>query len=424
LTLNNIGTVYSSLGDMRKALDKLNEALPILRVIGDRSVEGYTLQNIGTVYNSLGEAQKALDNFNEALSIRRALGERSEEVQTLLGIAQVEQKRGNLTHARQSLEQAISIVESVRASIGSQELRASFFASRQDFYESYIDVLMQMHKQNPAASFDALALVVSERARARSLLELLIEARADIRQGVDSSLLERERSLQQRLNAKAAAQVRLLNRKHTPEQADAAAKEIAAITAEYEDVQARIRDRSPRYAALTQPQPLTMAEIQQQVLDPDTLLLEYSLGDNASYLFVVGQRSITSHQLPKRAEIEAATRRVRELLTAPQPQPGDTEAKYQARVRQARESYWPQAAVLSRMLLGPAVSQLGGKRLLIVADGALQYLPFGALPTPETERQGDRETGRQGDGGTGRRREKENLAPSPRRPVAPSPSLP
>jgi hypothetical protein len=132
-------------------------------------------------------------------------------------------------------------------------------------------------------------------------------------------------------------------------------------------------------------------------LDQDTLLLEYSLGDNASYLFVVSQTTITSHQLPKRAEIEAATRRVRELLTAPQPQPGDTEAKYQARVREARESYWPQAAVLSRMLLGPAASQLGGKRLLIVADGTLQYLPFGALPTPEMERQGDRGTERQGD---------------------------
>ena len=133
---------------------------------------------------------------------------------------------------------------------------------------------------------------------------------------------------------------------------------------------------------MTQPQPLGLAEIQQQVLDPDTLLLEYSLGNDASHLFVVSQTSITSHQLPKRADIEEATRRVRELLTAQQPQPGDTEAKYQARVKEARASYWPQAAELSRMLLGPAASQLGRKRLAIVADGALQYIPFAALPAP------------------------------------------
>src|SRR5262249_10898809 len=156
--------------------------------------------------------------------------------------------------ARQSIEQAVSLVELLRTDIASQQLRASYFALRLEFFETYIDVLMQMHKQNPAGAFDADALEVSDRARARSLLELLEVAFADIRQGVDGSLLERERSLQQRLNAKAAAQVSLLNRKHTPEQAAAAAKEIAAITSEYEEVQAQIQARGPRYAALTQPQ--------------------------------------------------------------------------------------------------------------------------------------------------------------------------
>src|SRR5262245_2241918 len=382
--LNNIGMAYHALGETQKALDIFNEALPISREIGARSREGQTLHNIGTTYNLLGEAQKALDKFNEALSIRRAIAARSEEAQTLLRIAQLEQKRGDPTQARQSIEQAISIIESIRANISGRGLRASFFASQQEFYQSYIDMLMKMQQQSPDAAFDALALEVGERARARSLLELLTESRADLRQGVDSSLLERERSLQELLNAKAAAQFALLSQKHTPAQAEAVAKEIDSLTTEYEELRAQIRARSPRYAVLTQPQPLNLAEIQRQVLDPDTLLLEYSLGDEASYLFTVSHTSIISHRLPKRVEIEAATRRVRELLTAPQPQQGDTEAKYQARVKEAREGYWTQAAELSRMLLGPVASQLGKKRLAIVADGALQYVPFAALPAPST----------------------------------------
>jgi CHAT domain-containing protein/Tfp pilus assembly protein PilF len=382
VTIQNIGAVYQLLGETQKALEKFNESLPISREVGDRREEANTLNNIGQVYQSLGETQKALEKFNEALPIRREVGDRNGEATTLLGIAGVEQKRGNLNQARQTIEQAIGLVETLRTNIPSQELRSSYFANRQEFFESYIDVLMRMHKQNPDSALDAVALEVSERARARSLLELLSEARADIRQGVDSSLLESERSLQQRLNARAAAQVSLLNRKHTPEQLDAAAKEIAAITAEYEEIQAKIRARSPRYAALTQPQPLSLTQIQQQALDRDTLLLEYSLGENASYLFVVSQTSLTWRQLPKRAEIEAAARRVRELLTAPQPRPGDTEAKYQARIKEAGESYWKQAAELSWMLLGPVASQLGKKRLAIVADGALQYIPFAALPAP------------------------------------------
>jgi len=376
VTLLNIGAVYRSLGEMQKALEKHDEALPIFQTVGDRSGIATTLNNIGEIYRSLGEMQKALDKFNEALSIRRAIGERSEEAQTLLGIAQVEQKRGNLTQARQFLEQATNIVESIRAKTFSQELRATFFASRQEFYQSYVDVLMQMHKQNPAAAFDAAALAVSERARARSLLELLKEARADIRQSVDSSLIERERSLQQRLNAKAAEQARLLNRKHTPEQADAIAKEIAAITAEYEEIQAQIRARSPRYAALTQPQPLGLTEIQQQALDEDTLLLEYSLGEQRSYLWIVSQRSIDSYELPPRAEVEAAARRVYEMLTLRPKRGAPPDPKLIA-----------QAKTLSRMLLGPVAPRLGGNRLVVVAPGALSYLPFAALPAPEDEMQ-------------------------------------
>src|SRR6266540_1941108 len=374
-TLHNIGAVYRSLGEARKALEKYNEALQLSRAIGDRRFEAGTLNNIGGVYYSLGEIQKALEKFNEALLLRRAVGDRNGEADTLLGIARVEQKRGNLIQARQTIEQAIALVESLRTNIPTQELRSSYFANKQEFFDFYIDVLMQMRKQNPDAAFDAAAIAVSERARARSLLELLTEARADIRQGVDGSLLERERSLQQRLNARAAAQVSLLNRKHTPEQADAAAKEIAAITAEYEEAQAQIRARSPRYAALTQPQPLSLTEIQQQALDEDTLLLEYALGEKRSYLWLVSPRSIDSYELPPRAELEAAARRVYELLTA-RPKhgtPPDPQLIAQART-------------LSRMLLGPVAPQFGGKRLVVVAPGALSYLPFAALPAPEDKK--------------------------------------
>jgi len=390
--LRNIGEIHWSLGETRKALEKYNEALPLSRASGYRREEARVLNGIGEIYRSLGETQKALEKYNEALPLRRAWSDRNGEATTLLGIARVEQTRGDLTQAHQTIEQAIGIVESLRAGV-SEEYRAFYFASRREYYESYIDILAEQHRQNQTAGFDATAFAVSERARARSLLELLTESRADVHEGVDSLLLERERSLRQLLNGKAAAQFALLNRKHTPAQAEAAAKEIDSIITEYEELRAQIRARNPRYAVLTQPQPLSLAEIQQQVLDPDTLLLEYSLGDNASHLFVVSQTSITWRQLPKRADIEAAARRVRELLTAPQPRPGDTEAKYRARVKEAGERYWPQAAELSRMLLGPVASQLGRKRLAIVADGSLQYIPFAALPTPSPRNDGGRNSG-------------------------------
>src|SRR5919202_6253177 len=167
---------------------------------------------------------------------------------------------------------------------------------------------MQLQKKAPSMGYDALALHASERARARSLLELLTEANANIRQGVEPKLLQQERTLHQKLDAVEKRRIELSNKKDTQAQVQALEKETATLLADYRQVQAEIRRTSPRYAALTQPQPLTLEEIQQQVLDSDTLLLEYALGEERSYLWAVTPTSISSYELPKRAEIEAAAR--------------------------------------------------------------------------------------------------------------------
>jgi CHAT domain-containing protein len=153
-------------------------------------------------------------------------------------------------------------------------------------------------------------------------------------------------------------------------------------------VEAQIRATSPRYAALTQPQPLSAREIQ-QLLDEDSVLLEYSLGEERSWLWVLTPRTISSHPLPPRAEIESAAARVYNLLTARQPKAGLTEAEQNARIKEADARFQLEAAGLSRTLLGqiaaPLRTEWNGKRLLIVAPGALEYLPFAALPLPSND---------------------------------------
>ena len=98
--------------------------------------------------------------------------------------------------------------------------------------------------------------------------------------------------------------------------------------------------------------------------------------------------SMNSYELPGRAEIEKAARAVYELLTARQPQTRRNGSAAPCAFTQADAQYWQKAASLSEMLLGPVAGQLGTKRLLIVAEGALQYLPFGALPKPSRRRKG------------------------------------
>jgi CHAT domain-containing protein len=71
------------------------------------------------------------------------------------------------------------------------------------------------------------------------------------------------------------------------------------------------------------------------------------------------------------------------LLTARNLATGsETPAARAARIRRSDQNYYAAAARVSELLLGPAAAQIKGKRLLIVAEGILQYLPFAALPEP------------------------------------------
>jgi len=385
-----IGRAYAALGEKGKALEYLNQALTYSRLAGDHDAETATLCDLAQIYDDLGDRRKALDYYQQALTIARTWDKHSWKANSLYGIARVQRHSGNLTEARASIEEALRINESLRTTVIIPELRTSFLAAMQSCYAFYTDLLMEFHRQHPSEGWAAAAFQASERGRARTLLEALTEARADIRQGIAPSLLDRERSLQERLNAKARSQMALLSGKDTEEQVASIRKEIEALTIELQQVQAQIRQTSPRYAALTQPQPLTPTEIQQHVLDADTLLLEYALGEERSYLWSVTPTAITSYDLPNRAEVEAAAQRVYEMLSAPsQNVKGETTEQRDLRLGRAKGQYLAAASSLSQMLLGPVASQLGKKRVVIIADGVLHYIPFGALPDPNRRTEGN-----------------------------------
>jgi len=257
---------------------------------------------------------------------------------------------------------------------------------------------MRLHKQYPSKGYGAAALEASEKARARSLLDILAESHADIRQGVDPSLLARERQLQRSLNAREQYHMRLLSGRPDEKQLATVEKELESLLSDYQQVKAQIRQSSPHYAALTQPRPLSVAEIRQQLLDDNTLLIEYSLSAERSFMWVVTKDDLMDFELPKRDEIEAEARHVYDLLTARNHRVKDeTPLQRQSRIGKADADYAQSAAALSQILLGPAATQLaqpGKKRLLIVGDGALQYIPFSALPLPATGNPEKREKGR------------------------------
>ncbi|MEP6742300.1 MAG: CHAT domain-containing tetratricopeptide repeat protein [bacterium] len=372
-----LADTYLKSGKAEKALELVQQALPLF-ADNEKREKCVTYEILGRTYLSLNEPGNAMSTFNEAST---KCVDVIDDIALLLDIAHAQKVAGNLVDAQKKTEVALAKIESYRSRLINPELRASYFSTQQEAYYFYVDLLMTLHKQQPTAGFDRLALEASEARRARSFLESLIEARTNIRQGVDPKLIEQELTLGQRINAKQQFRLRLLSGSHTDEQVASVDKEVAALVAEYQATQDRIRKASPRYAALTQPQNRASNEIQ-QLLAPNTLLLEYSLGEERSYVWAVTNDSVSAYELPPRQEIDKATKNLYGLLTARQPKRGETEQQYLARVKEADAQYHRQAAALSRVVLDPVARLLETKRLLIVADDSLAYVPFAALPSP------------------------------------------
>jgi CHAT domain-containing protein/tetratricopeptide (TPR) repeat protein len=300
--LLGLGLAYAGLRDFRDALVSYRDALEISRSQKDLRNQAAALLNMGWALGAMKRYDEARTSFRQAFSLTRALRNPVLESGVWLGFAWMDRQRGNLSEARREAEQALNLIESLRSGTEDQELRVSFFSGKQDVYELLIDVLMEQYKQHGQPDLLVKAFEVSERARARGLLDVL-----SAREG-------------------------------------ASAEKTAPV--------------------------LSLGEIRRQVLDPDTILLEYSLGKAKCYLWLVTQDHIQGFELPPAAELEPVAKEAYEGLT-------------RSHLPEEEAGAIAKARKLSKIVLGPLAGRLGDKRLLIVTSGTLQSIPFAALPDPD-----------------------------------------
>lgn len=307
VTLHDLGWYHHREGETRRAERMFREALAVFQAHGARANEAGALVNLGNVDLELGCLVRAEESFLRARALFSGMGNPAEETNALFGLARVRRAAGQPVEALTAIEDAFSRIETLRRKPADLEVRLTFFASKQDVYGLRVDLLAELHRRDPRAGYDGRALLASDEARARTLLDLLDEAHVG-----------------------------------------AGAAELAGAQA------------------------MSLQEIRRQVVEPGTLLLEYYLGQERSFLWAVTSGAIESFELPPRDVLEAEARRAAFLLNA--------SSRALAR-RQAELAL----ASLSHRLLGPVAHLLGpAGRLVIVPDGALWSISFAALPDPGT----------------------------------------
>jgi len=404
-----MGIAYLALGEVEPAERSLREGLALWQKRGFRAQQAQVSIGLGDVEVRRGQTDRARDHFAAAIALSAEasypLGEvtaRRRLAETLLDLGQIAAAeaaltgpeldrvanpttrarviavraraalaRGDISSARRAADEAVALTESALGRAQSSRIDAGVLASVQPIYETAVQVAMAAHEAEPAAGHAGRALELSERARARSLLDLLAAPAQDEAPASGDHLLERElQQLRRRLNAKGTALENAGSRLRPT-----VVRDIDELAARLALLEAQLRRERPTAAAIAAPAPLALATLQQQLLDDRTVLVEYLLGTPHSYAWVVSRTGFSSVRLASRSVIEAAAERA---LTLAEPPAAGTAVP---------ESSPSAGRDLSALIVGPLGVLPDGHRLLIVAPGVLQDVPFAALPLDDAGHQ-------------------------------------
>jgi CHAT domain-containing protein len=301
--------------------------------------------------------------------------------------------------------ESLATIETLRqGSLRADESRTTFLATTKDVFDEAAAANAAMALltagstgaplSGKALEYASEAFRINEQSRARSLLDLLSETNAAITEGVPAELLKRKQEnldrQQEIADTLTGVSVSTEELKKKPAELDA---ELEKLQTEYEEIENQIRTASPRYASLTSNKPMTLAEVQQGVLDDQTVLVEYALQAEDSYLFAVSKSAVSLYKLPGRATVDKLATDLRAQLIPSKLQRrivGIDVAEANRGLGIASSAPAETAAfvaasnALYKVVLEPAAAMIGEKRLMVVADGALNYVPFEVLlKTPD-----------------------------------------
>ena len=385
MLLADMGDLYFE-SNKSRSVEYYNKALDILKKgkLGDTMTPIYL--KIGALYESMSKPHLARQHYESTLKIGREIKKNFAVSQALYSLARLDVSENTGGDTMSKIKESIDLTESLYSTAAHAKLRSIYFSSVFERYELYIDLLMKEHKQKPDEGFAIRALQASEKSRARSMLETLSLSRANFTKDADPETIKREAEIRGLLNLKSDRLTDLISREQDPAEIQKLDTEINDLNNELHGLMAELKKTSPVYSAIKNPVPFDVGEFQSKILDDDSLLLEYSLGNENSYLWLAGKDKVSSYVLPPREQIESRVQTLRELLVFPEMKKNESIEDFQARMDKTDTAYWQEAQKLSDDILGPVAGEIKNKRLIIVPDGKLNDFWISALPLPNSNK--------------------------------------
>jgi len=351
-----LGTDLLMLGRLPEALENFTAAVAQAKLPAMRHQLARALTQQARTLLAAHRVKDAEMAAEQAVAAGRSSGDLPDQAAALTVKAQIEREMQRDTAALVSARQARALYEKLRDRAVSPRVRAAMLVNRRTAFELEVELLARDGMKSQPDMLEAL--LVADSYHARSLLEGLSATRLD-----SSGAANAER---ERLYSEAAGYDKALSDLLDSDAAPAA--RIEALRTQIASVLARIDVLEGRSTVRTSPAQLdteAFAALQAR-LQADQHLVEFFSGEQRSWAWIVSRSSLTAVQLPANRVIRSLVDRARQTLTKPSALPA-TQAAMRA---------------LSEAVIAPLVPHLKGKRLLIVADGPLLYVPFQQLLPP------------------------------------------
>ncbi len=347
-------------GKSAEALPKAQEALEIANATGAALAEAQALLSLGELARKNKDAKKAIDHYSAGFEIARTASATELEWQLAYGQGQALESLARNDDALAAYQQAVGVIEGVRGQLREERFQAGYIEDKYQVYVALVRLLLKMGKIGQAFQY-------SEKLRARSYLDLLDRNQAPASGQAEADLRARIRRLQRVIEQEET--------RPTPEQRSEKVKafsnELSVAEREYQALLDDLRNTQPKYAsahALAVPG----TEQMQSALPADTALVEYIVGEDDLSVFVLTKTDLHAKSVPVRATgLQAKVELFRDLIA-----------------REGSRDWVKPGESLERLLIDPIEMEgwlKGVTRIVLVPHGVLHYLPFAALPQPESK---------------------------------------
>lgn len=348
--LNNSGNLFRGPGTWAEAERRYTEGMAAARAEGATDV--FLMKNLGIVYRETGRRAEGEQLLRDAVKYADQNGVARIRWQARMELGTL-YRNSDPDLASKYFQECLDVLEDVHSNVLLETFSAGALSGAitiyDDPYDLFIDHLMRHGDPERA-------LVISERARARAFLDTMSRARQAIAAQIPADYVTRERQLL----ADISSRQRQLRSEPDPSAAaalrDALARDESALTL----LRVRFANEHPEIAHARYPHLLDAGEIK-RLPDDDSVLVEYFVGAESTTMWAVTREGISSVRLPGRADIENQVRRYLSKLASP-----DNDVQVES-------------GELGGLLLPGGPVPRGRRRLIIVPNGVLNYLPFETL---------------------------------------------